>query len=76
MGTNTSERVGNINAHHHRRRGQSLSARPAPYLRAADQWNRIAQLNGLIDPVITGTVTLQIPSIDANAGGGVFVPAQ
>jgi hypothetical protein len=39
----------------------------------ATQWNRIAQLNGLIDPVITGIVTLQIPDIDPNAGGGIYV---
>jgi hypothetical protein len=45
------------------------------YLGSADQWNRIAQENGLIDPFLTGIVTLNIPSIDANAGGGIFVPA-
>ena len=44
-------------------------------LNDATQWNRIAQLNGLIDPFITGIVTLQIPKTDANAGGGVYVPA-
>ena len=43
------------------------------YLGSADQWNRIAQENGLIDPMLTGIVTLNIPSIDPNAGGGVFV---
>ena len=41
-------------------------------LNDATQWNRIAEANGLIDPVITGVVTLQIPDIDANAGGGVY----
>ena len=41
----------------------------------ATQWNRIAELNGLIDPSITGIVTLQIPRIDPNAGGGVYDPA-
>lgn len=45
------------------------------YLGDATQWNRIAQANGLIDPVITGIATLEIPSADPNAGGGVFVPA-
>ncbi|QEL18711.1 hypothetical protein [Limnoglobus roseus] len=45
------------------------------YLGDATQWNRIAQENGLIDPVLTGIVTLQIPSVDPNAGGGIFVPA-
>lgn len=45
------------------------------YLGDATQWNRIAQANDLIDPVVTGIVTLQIPSVDPKAGGGVFVPA-
>lgn len=44
-------------------------------LGSAEQWNRIAQLNGLIDPVITGIVTLKIPQVDPNAGGGVYVAA-
>jgi nucleoid-associated protein YgaU len=39
------------------------------------QWNRIAQLNGLIDPFLTGIISLQIPDIDPNAGGGIYVPA-
>ena len=37
----------------------------------ATQWNRIAQANGLADPVLTGLVTLRIPPADATAGGGV-----
>lgn len=41
----------------------------------ATQWNRIAELNGLIDPFLTGLVTLQIPKQDPNAGGGVYDPA-
>jgi hypothetical protein len=41
----------------------------------ATQWNRIAQLNGLIDPVIVGIVDLRIPDLDPDAGGGVYVPA-
>lgn len=45
------------------------------YLGDASQWNRIAQENGLIDPMLTGVMTLNIPSIDPNAGGGIFVPA-
>jgi nucleoid-associated protein YgaU len=44
------------------------------YLGDATQWNRIAQLNNLIDPVLNGLVTLQIPSTNADAGGGIFVP--
>jgi hypothetical protein len=36
------------------------------------QWNRIAKLNGLQDPWLTGLVTLKIPPVDANAGGGIL----
>jgi hypothetical protein len=43
------------------------------YLGDATQWNRIAQENNLIDPMITGIVTLQIPSVDDTAGGGIYV---
>ena len=46
------------------------------YLNDATQWNRIAQANGLIDPMLTGLVTLHLPALDANAGGGVYVPPQ
>lgn len=56
--------------------GGNLYALALQYLGDATQWNRIAQQNGLIDPMITGQMTLQIPSVDLNAGGGVFVPAQ
>jgi hypothetical protein len=38
----------------------------------ATQAFRIAELNGLIDPVITGIVTLQIPDTDPDAGGGIY----
>ncbi len=37
----------------------------------ATQWNRIAALNGLDDPVLTGLVTLQLPGVDPGAGGGI-----
>ena len=37
----------------------------------ATQWIRIAQLNGLSDPVISGVVTLRIPAADPSAGGGI-----
>lgn len=37
----------------------------------ATQWNRIAVLNGLDDPVLTGLVTLQLPGVDPGAGGGI-----
>ncbi|MDY3551399.1 hypothetical protein R5W24_000475 [Gemmata sp. JC717] len=43
-------------------------------LGAAEQWNRIAQANGMTDPFFTGTRTLRIPAVDLRAGGGVFVP--
>ena len=55
--------------------GGDLFTLALKYLNDATQWNRIAQANGLIDPVLTGIVTLQIPSVNPNAGGGVFVPA-
>jgi nucleoid-associated protein YgaU len=42
------------------------------YLQDATQWNRIATLNNLIDPMLQGIVTLQIPAVDPNAGGGVL----
>jgi hypothetical protein len=37
----------------------------------ATQWIRIAQLNGLSDPMLTGVTTLRIPAPDATAGGGI-----
>ena len=40
------------------------------YLGDATQWNRIAALNGLDDPVLIGLVTLQLPVVDKTAGGG------
>lgn len=43
----------------------------AQYLGDATQWNRIAQLNGLTDPVLYGVITLLIPDVDASAGGGI-----
>lgn len=41
------------------------------YLGDATQWSRIAALNGLDDPVVEGLVTLQLPAVDASAGGGL-----
>ena len=41
----------------------------------ATQWNRIAQLNGLLEPVVTGLVMLKIPAIASNVSGGIYVPA-
>lgn len=41
------------------------------YLGDATQWVRVAQLNGISDPMLSGTATLKIPERDASAGGGV-----
>jgi nucleoid-associated protein YgaU len=41
------------------------------YLGDATQWVRIAQLNDISDPMLSGTVTLQIPDQDPSAGGGI-----
>jgi hypothetical protein len=43
----------------------------AMYLNDATQWVRIAQLNALRDPWLAGPVTLRIPPVDPNAGGGI-----
>jgi hypothetical protein len=32
---------------------------------------QIAQLNGIVDPMLTGVVTILVPDIDMNAGGGI-----
>ena len=37
----------------------------------ATQWNRIAALNGLKDPLLVGLNTLKIPAADPTAGGGI-----
>lgn len=36
----------------------------------ATQWTRLARLNGLTDPFITGIVTLRVPVVDPTAGNG------
>ncbi len=38
----------------------------------ATQWVRIAALNGLKDPMLSGVVTLRLPPVDPKAGGGVI----
>lgn len=43
----------------------------AQQLNDATQWIRIAQLNNISDPMLTGVTTLSIPAIDINAGGGI-----
>lgn len=51
--------------------GGDLFEVAAQYLLDATQWIRIAQLNGLTDFEITGTVTLNLPPVDLTAGGGI-----
>lgn len=51
--------------------GGNLFRIAAEVLGDATQWIRIAQLNALPDPMITGMVTLLIPDRDPNAGGGI-----
>ena len=53
--------------------GGNLFKIAAEQLGDATQWIRIAQLNNLSDPMLTGIVTLLIPDIDPNSGGGVAV---
>lgn len=52
--------------------GGNLYALALSYLGDATQWNRIAQANGLLDPVIVGVVTLNIPSEKPSATGGIL----
>jgi len=51
--------------------GGNLFAIAARELGDATQWNRIAKLNGLSDPMLNGLVSLLIPNVDLNAGGGI-----
>ena len=51
--------------------GGSLFQIALSYLGDATQWVRIAQLNALSDPMLQGLVTLQLPEVDATAGGGI-----
>lgn len=51
--------------------GGNLFAIAAQYLGDATQWLRIAQANGLSDPMLQGLVTLVIPDRDPSAGGGI-----
>ena len=43
----------------------------AKQLNDATQWIRIAQLNNISDPVLSGLTTLLIPDPNPTAGGGV-----
>ena len=51
--------------------GGNLFQIAAAQLGDATQWIRIAQLNNLSDPMLSGVVTLLIPDVDPNAGGGI-----
>jgi hypothetical protein len=51
--------------------GGNLFRISAEQLGDATQWIRIAQLNGLNDPMLAGVQTLLIPDQDPNAGGGI-----
>lgn len=53
--------------------GGNLFRIAAEQLGDATQWIRIAQLNDLPDPVLTGVTTLLIPDQDASAGGGIVI---
>ena len=43
----------------------------AEFLGDATQWNRIAALNQVLDPWLSGLNTLQLPDAGGSTGGGV-----
>ena len=43
----------------------------AKQLGDATQWNRIALLNGLTDPMVSGITELLVPAYDPTATGGL-----
>ena len=51
--------------------GGNLFRIAAEQLADATQWIRIAQLNGIVDPMLFGLVTLKIPDPSPAAGGGI-----
>ncbi len=51
--------------------GGNLFAIAAAQLGDATQWVRIAALNELADPMLQGVVTLALPDVDPDAGGGI-----
>jgi L-ascorbate metabolism protein UlaG (beta-lactamase superfamily) len=51
--------------------GSNLFQVAAQQLGDATQWIRIAQANRLSDPMLSGLVTLSIPTTDPSAGGGI-----
>jgi hypothetical protein len=51
--------------------GGNLFQLAAIYLNDATQWIRIAELNNLSDPMLSGLNTLLIPDVNPNATGGI-----
>lgn len=51
--------------------GDNLFRIAATQLGDASQWIRIAELNNLADPMLTGVMILLIPEVDRSAGGGI-----
>jgi nucleoid-associated protein YgaU len=51
--------------------GDNLFRIAAEQLADATQWIRIAELNNISDPMLSGVTTLLIPEINSDAGGGI-----
>lgn len=51
--------------------GGNLFQIAADELGDATQWIRVAQLNNISDPFLTGIVSLLIPDVNPSAGGGI-----
>ena len=51
--------------------GGNLFRIAAEHLADATQWIRIAELNNVSDPMLTGVITLLIPNVNSKAGGGI-----
>jgi len=51
--------------------GGNLFHIAAHYLQDATQWVRIAQLNAISDPWLSGLNTLNLPDVNMSAGGGI-----
>ena len=51
--------------------GGNLFRIAAEQLADATQWIRIAELNNVSDPMLTGVITLLIPNVNSKAGGGI-----
>ena len=49
----------------------NLFAVALAYLGDATQWVRIASLNAITDPWLSGLQTLKLPDVDPSAGGGI-----